>query len=78
MTKYEEVVKIVTYHMDRYEFNLAGSILYDFIWSVFCDKYIEMSKFNIDKVTTKSTLYTVLVGILKMMHPFMPFVTEEI
>ena len=78
LTKYEEVVKIVTYHMDRYEFNLAGSILYDFIWSVFCDKYIEMSKFNIDKVTTKSTLYTVLVGILKMMHPFMPFVTEEI
>ena len=78
LTKYEKVVKSVTKHMDKYEFNLAGSEIYDFTWNCFCDYYIEMAKYSLDSMATKSTLCFVLSGILKMLHPFMPFVTEEI
>ena len=78
LTKYEKTVKAVTKHMDKYEFNLAGSEINDFTWNYFCDYYIEMSKYSIDSNTTKSTLCYVLTGILKLLHPFMPFVTEEI
>ncbi|MGN1372038.1 MAG: valine--tRNA ligase [Candidatus Coprovivens sp.] len=78
LTKYEEVLKSTIKHMDKYEFNLVGSELYSFIWDDFCSSYIEFAKFNLDSNTTKSVLYTVLTGIIKMLHPFMPFVTEEI
>ena len=78
LTKYEETIKTVKKHMDKYEFNIVGTTLYDFIWDCFCDKYIEMSKFTSNTQATKSTLYTVLTGIIKMLHPFMPYVTEEI
>jgi valyl-tRNA synthetase len=78
LTKYEQTIKKVKKHMDKYEFNIVGSTLYDFIWDCFCDKYIEMSKFTSNTIETKSTLYTVLTGIIKMLHPFMPYVTEEI
>ena len=78
LTKYEETIKIVKKHMDKYEFNIVGTTLYDFIWDCFCDKYIETSKFTSNSLSTKSTLYTVLTGIIKMLHPFMPYVTEEI
>ena len=78
LTKYEKVVKRVTKHMDKYEFNLAGSEIYEFTWNCFCDYYIEMAKYSLDTEATKSTLCFVLSGILKMLHPFMPFVTEEI
>lgn len=78
LTKYEEIVKKTVNHMEKYEFNLVGSELYDFIWSDFCSSYIEFAKFSLDDETTKSTLYYLLTGILKMLHPFMPFVTEEI
>ena len=78
LTKYEETIKKVKKHMDKYEFNIVGNILYDFVWTDFCDKYIEMSKFTNDTLGTKSTLYLILNGILKMFHPFMPYVTEEI
>ena len=78
LTKYEKTVKAVTKHMDKYEFNLAGSEIYDFAWNVFCDYYIEMAKYSLTTESTKSTLCFVLTGILKMLHPFMPFVTEEI
>lgn len=64
--------------MDNYEFNLVGMETYNFIYDDFCSNYIEFAKFNIDKESTKSVLYTVLNGILKILHPFMPFVTEEI
>ena len=64
--------------MDKYEFNLAGSELYNFIWEDFCSNYIEYSKFNLDNLSTKSTLCYILTGILKMLHPFTPFVTDEI
>ena len=78
LTRYEKVILDVRKYMDKYEFNNVGSCLYSFIWNDFCDNYIEMAKFSSDKVGTKSTLYVVLSGIIKMMHPFMPYVTEEI
>ena len=78
LSKYEKTVKSVTKHMDKYEFNLAGAELYEFTWNYFCDYYIEMAKYSLDSSATKSVLCFVLTGILKMLHPFMPFVTEEI
>ena len=64
--------------MDKYQFNNAGATIYDFTWSSFCDNYIEMAKYSIDTESTKSTLCYVLSGILKMLQPFMPYVTDEI
>ena len=78
LTRVNETIKIVRKNMDKYEFHNVGNELYKFIWEDFCDGYIEFSKFNMDKVSTKSTLIYVLTNILKLLHPFMPFVTEEI
>ncbi len=78
LTKLEKTIKDVTKYMDKYEFQNVNSVLYNFIWEDFCDSYIEMSKFNMEQPSTKATLYYVLKNILKMLHPFMPFVTEEI
>ena len=78
LTKYEEVVKSTIKHMDKYEFNLVGAETYEFIWNDFCSNYIEFAKFNSESTTTKSVLCYVLTGILEILHPFMPFVTEEI
>ena len=78
LTVFEHTLKNVTKHMDKYEFNLAGSAIYDFTWNYFCDYYIEMAKYSLEDDSTKSTLCFVLTGILQMLHPFMPFVTEEI
>ena len=78
LTKYEKCIHDVKKFMDKYQFNNAGNILYDFIWSSFCDNYIEMSKYSIETEATKSTLCFVLTGILKMLQPFMPYVTDEI
>ncbi len=78
LSKYEKTLKLVTKHMDKYDFNIVGQELYSFIYDDFCSNYIEMAKFNLDSNTTKSVLCYVLTGILKMLHPFMPFVTEEI
>ena len=78
LTKYENIVKSSIKHMDNYEFNLFGAETYSFIYDDFCSNYIEFAKFNSDSKTTKSVLCYILTGILKMLHPFMPFVTEEI
>ena len=78
LTKLNITIKEVNKHMDNYDFNLVGSELYNFIWRDFCDNYIEMSKFSMDSLSTKSTLTYVLESIIKMMHPFTPFITEEI
>ena len=78
LTRYENTIKIVRKFMDRYEFQNVGTTLYTFIWDDFCDAYIEMAKFTMDSESTKSTLCFVLKGILKMLHPFMPYVTDEI
>ena len=78
LSKLNKVISKVTKNMESYEFNNAGGELYNFIWSDFCDSYIEMSKFSLDNVSTKSTLCYVISTILKMLHPFMPYVTDEI
>ena len=78
LTKYNKVIKSVTKHMDKYDFNIVGTELYNFVYDDFCSNYIEMAKYTIEDDSTKSVLCYVLTGILKMLHPFMPFVTEEI
>ena len=78
LNKLNKVIKSVTDSMEKYEFNNAGNELYNFIWEDFCDSYIEMSKFSQGNVSTKSTLCYTINAILKMLHPFMPYVTDEI
>lgn len=78
LSKYQQTIKEVTKYMEKYEFNNAANAIYNFTWSLFCDNYIEMSKFNLSSETTKSVLCFVLTGILKMLQPFMPFVTDEL
>ena len=77
LNRLNEVILKVRNHMEKYEFNVVGTELYNFIWDDFCSWYIELSKFN-NNNTTKTVLLTVLTDILKLLHPFMPFVTEEI
>ena len=78
LTKFEKTIHQVKKFMDKYEFNNAGAVIYEFTWDSFCSNYIEMSKYTIEEDSTKSTLLYVLTGILKMLQPFMPYVTDEI
>ena len=84
LTRFNEVLENVTSNMDKYEFALVGNELYSFIWDDFCSWYIELSKAGLQSDDTKavtaakSTLITVLSGIIRMLEPFMPFVSEEI
>ena len=78
LTKYEKTIHEVKKFMDKFQFNNAGATIYDFTWNYFCDYYIEMAKYTSEDETTQSVLCTVLTGILKLLHPFMPYVTEEI
>ena len=77
LTKKNELIKSTIKNMDKYNFHNVGNELYTFIWEDFCDSYIELSKANMN-TTTKSVLLDVLTTILKLLHPFMPYVTEEI
>ena len=78
LTRYNETIKNVTKYMDKFELNNAGDEIYNFIYNDFCDNYIEFAKFSLEDNTTKLVLKQVLIGILKMLHPFMPYVTDEI
>lgn len=78
LTSLNKTIKSVTKNMDAYNFNNVGSELYSFIWNDFCDNYIEAAKFSLESNTTKSILYKVLTSILQMLHPFMPYVTDEV
>ena len=78
LTKFEKTIHEVKKFMDKYQFNNAGASIYEFTWNYFCDYYIEMAKYSVDKISTKSTLCYVLTGILKLLQPFMPYVTDEI
>ena len=78
LTKYEKCVHETKKFMDKFEFNNAGNSIYEFTWNSFCDNYIEMAKYSLDSLSTKSTLCYVLTGILKMLQPMMPYVTDEI
>ena len=84
LSKVNTLAKDVTENMDKYELGIALQKVYDFIWEEFCDWYIEMVKPRLwsEKDTTKAaalwTLKTVLIQSLKLLHPYMPFITEEI
>ena len=78
LTKYEKMLHDTKKFMDKYEFNNAGASIYEFTWNYFCDYYIEMAKYSLDTSSTKSTLCFILTGILKLLSPFMPYVTDEI
>lgn len=78
LTKFEKMLHTTKKFMDKYQFNNAGSVIYDFVWTYFCDSYIEMAKYSLSDEATKSTLCYILTNILKLLHPFMPYVTEEI
>ena len=77
LTAKNQLIQEVTKNMDSYDFHNVGNTLYQFIWEDFCDNYIELSKALMND-TTKSVLLDVLTTILKLLHPFMPYVTEEI
>jgi valyl-tRNA synthetase len=86
LSRYNTLVKEVTENLDKYELGIASSKIYDFIWDYFCDWYIELVKprlfdSNPDPATRESAQYVlcyVLSNTLKLLHPFMPFITEEI
>ena len=78
LTKFEKMLHTTKKFMDKYQFNNASSVIYDFAWTSFCDSYIEMAKYSLSDDATKSTLCYILTNILKLLHPFMPYVTEEI
>ncbi len=78
LTKLNNTIKTVTKHMEKYEFNIVGAEIYNFVWNDFCDNYIEFAKFNLNNITTKSVLLKVLTDIIKILHPFMPYVTDEV
>ena len=77
LTKKNNLIKSITINMEKYEFHNAGNELYKFIWEDFCDWYIELSK-NDMSLNNKKVLFNILTTILKLLHPFMPYVTEEI
>ena len=85
ISKLNRLVKEATDNMERYELGIAVQKVYDFIWDEFCDWYIEMVKprlYNSDDVNSQNaalyTLKLVLIDALKLLHPYMPFITEEI
>ena len=80
---YNDLVKEVTDNLDKFELGMAVAKLYDFIWDVFCDWYIEIAKIRLQKggseaKDAKQVLVWVMSNTLKLLHPFMPFITEEI
>ncbi|MDD3088786.1 MAG: valine--tRNA ligase [Candidatus Omnitrophica bacterium] len=78
LSSLDTTVRNVTSSLDAYRFSEAASELYDFIWHKYCDWYLEMSKLSEDKETTSRVLVLVLKESLKLLHPFMPFLTEAI
>ena len=83
LSKFNTLVKDVTENLEKFELGLAVAKLYDFIWDVYCDWYIEISKIRLQKggeeaQNAKNVLVYVLSNTLKLLHPFMPFITEEI
>ncbi len=80
---YNDLVKEVTDNLEKFELGMAVAKLYDFIWDVFCDWYIEIAKIRLQKggseaKDAKQVLVWVMSNTLKLLHPFMPFITEEI
>ncbi|MGE4276646.1 MAG: valine--tRNA ligase [Lawsonibacter sp.] len=84
LSKLNRVIPEITDNMDRYELGVAAQKIYDFIWDDYCDWYIELTKTRLQgededsKVRAQQVLCYVLIQMLKLLHPFMPFITEEI
>ena len=81
ISRYNKLISDVTDNLDRFELGLAVQKLYDFIWDIFCDWYIELAKARLNSensTAVKQVLVYVLSNTLKLLHPFMPFITEEI
>jgi len=84
LTKLQKTIANTRRHLDNYRFDLATQTLHEFIWDEYCDWYLELSKpiltggnTDAEKRGTRFTLVTVLENILRLLHPFMPFITEE-
>jgi len=83
LSQYRKVVEEVTEALENFQFSRAAQALYQFIWADFCDWYVELVKSRLrgetaSRYIAQSILYQVLKGSLKLLHPFMPFITEEI
>ncbi len=83
LSQYNTVVKEVTDNLEKFELGMAVQKLYDFIWDVFCDWYIELAKIRLQQggeaaKPARAVLVYVMSNTLKLLHPFMPFITEEI
>ena len=84
LSKLNTAIREITENMDRYELGVAAQKIYDFIWDDYCDWYIELTKTRLQgededsKVRAQQVLCHVLTQMLKLLHPFMPFITEEI
>ena len=83
LSQFNKLVKEVTDNLEKFELGIAVSKLYDFIWDIFCDWYIELAKIRLQQggapaAQAKGVLIFVLSETLKLLHPFMPFITEEI
>ena len=84
LTKFNELTKSVITNLDRFEVGVALAEIYGFTWDIFCDWYIELAKARFNEKETEANLICqnviayVLNGTLKLLHPFMPFITEEI
>ena len=84
LNEFNKLCATVTSSLDKYEVGIALASIYDFTWDVFCDWYIELTKARLNEketegnITAQNVLAYVLTGTLKLLHPFMPFITEEI
>lgn len=85
LSRYTRTINEVTRNLERFELGEAGRVLYEFIWNEFCDWYIEMAKPRLynkedqdSRATAQYVLWVVLQDTLKLLHPFMPYITEEI
>ena len=84
ISSFNRVAKEITENLEKFELGIAAQKIYDFLWDIFCDWYIEIAKIrmNSDDVQTaqnaREVLVWVMTGTLKLLHPFMPFITEEI
>lgn len=84
LSKLNTLVKEVTENLDAYEIGVASAKVYDFLWDTYCDWYIELTKTRLQgedegaKLAAQNVLCFVLTELLKLLHPFMPFITEEI
>ena len=81
LTRLDDAIREITAHFEEYDLGLAAQKIYDFAWSEFCDWYIELAKVSLNGengAATRAVLRHVLVCLLKLLHPFMPFITDAV